>query len=153
MTLAPELQSVGLANAKVLSILHGACFHDGWTVEMMASLLGGNGSFAFIASKGGDPLGFIMARQAVEAGEILSVGVLPFARGQGIGRALLSAVTQRMAGQRAEMLFLEVAVTNQAARALYDSFGFITCGRFKNYYDNQDGTRDDAIVMRRDLFV
>ncbi|MFD2264121.1 ribosomal protein S18-alanine N-acetyltransferase [Lacibacterium aquatile] len=152
MTAGPVLQPAGIAHVEVLAALHGASFAEAWTVETMVGLLDGNGSFAFIATNP-DPVGFVIARLTVGEGEILSIGVLPSARGTGIGRALLSAVTRRMAGQGAEMLFLEVAETNQAARALYQGFGFVPVGRRKNYYDNPDGTHDDAIVMRRDLFV
>lgn len=152
MTAGLVLTPVGPAFAEVFSALHTACFSEAWTTQTMQDLMSAAGSYAVLAANP-DPVGFVLARLTVGEGEILSIGVLPSERGKGTARALLSAVTQRMAPQGAEMLFLEVAETNHAARALYDGFGFVPVGRRKNYYDNPDGTKDDAIVMRRDLFV
>ena len=46
-------------------------------------------------------------------------------------------------------LFIEVAVSNPAGLALYASCGFASAGLRKNYYGRSDGTREDALVMRK----
>ncbi len=48
-----------------------------------------------------------------------------------------------------EALWLEVAEDNDPARALYKGCGFQSVGRRAGYYLRGDGTRRDAVVMRR----
>ena len=59
--------------------------------------------FAFLA-----PDGFILARAAGGEAEILTLAVMPAARRQGIGRALVPAAARHAQGLGAESLFLEV---------------------------------------------
>jgi [ribosomal protein S18]-alanine N-acetyltransferase len=47
--------------------------------------------------------------------------------------------------------FLEVAVDNRAAIALYERLGFHQAGRRLYYYDRGEAGRVDALVMRLDL--
>ena len=47
------------------------------------------------------------------------------------------------------MLWLEVAVDNAAAVALYEKAGFETTGRRPRYYARPSGERVDALLMRR----
>ena len=51
----------------------------------------------------------------------------------------------------AETLFLEVAVDNTAAIALYRAAGFASAGTRKGYYDRGAAGRVDALVLRLDL--
>ena len=52
------------------------------------------------------------------------LAVLPAARGQGIGRALLAAAEERARARGCGKLTLEVLDVNARARGLYASFGF-----------------------------
>jgi ribosomal-protein-alanine N-acetyltransferase len=91
--------------------------------------------------------GMILARVAADEAEILTLAVDPARRRQGIGAALLRAAMERAAGMGATAMFLEVAVTNQAARALYAAHGFTEAGLRRRYY--ADGT--DALILRSTL--
>lgn len=79
---------------------------------------------------------------------INNLAVHPELRGRGIGRALLQRILSegRRAGCR--MALLEVRPSNAAARALYESEGFVQVGRRKNYYREE---REDALVLSLDL--
>jgi GNAT superfamily N-acetyltransferase len=58
----------------------------------------------------------------------VSIGVTPDCRGQGIGRALLSALIDRACEDGLEALSLSVSPRNQAALRLYSSLGFARVG-------------------------
>jgi ribosomal-protein-alanine N-acetyltransferase len=80
------------------------------------------------------------------AGEmhIMNLAVHPRCRRQGIARALLQEGLKSARAQGAEVVWLEVRPSNEAAQALYESFGFQKVGRRPRYYaDNQE----DAVLM------
>ncbi len=142
-TLVPAM----VAHGAVMAGIHRVCFKDPWGVGSMETTLMMPGSQAAIALDNAEqPVGMIVWQVVLDEAEILTLAVLPPARRLGLGRRLLdhAAAEARAAGAR--KLFLEVAVGNEAALALYHSAGFIQVGVRRGYYK---GT--DALAMRRDL--
>ena len=93
----------------------------------------------------------VMMRAPGEA-QILNLSVVPDARRQGLGRALLERFIDDALRAGAEQIFLEVRVSNLAAIALYRSAGFEPVARRANYYPaTPRATPEDALVMRRRL--
>jgi [ribosomal protein S18]-alanine N-acetyltransferase len=84
---------------------------------------------------------------SVAAGEahILNVCIRREDQGKGHGRALVRHILER-ARAGAEMVFLEVRPSNQAAIRLYESVGFNEIGLRRNYYPAAKG-REDALVL------
>ena len=78
-------------------------------------------------------------------------GVTPAARRKGVAQALLAAGLGAARGRGAAQAFLEVAVDNEAAIALYQRLGFHRAGKRLYYYDRGAAGRMDALVMRLDL--
>jgi len=83
--------------------------------------------------------------------QILNLSVVPDARRQGIGRALLRCFLDDARRFFAEQIFLEVRTSNVAAMRLYEAEGFAPVARRVEYYPGAapDAPREDAIVMRR----
>jgi ribosomal-protein-alanine N-acetyltransferase len=133
------------AHAAVMAAIHAAAFPPGqrWGPDAMALELALPGVFALVDPRGG----MILARVAADEAEILTLAVLPESRRHGIARALLEEAAAVAATHGAASLFLEVALRNAPARALYAAAGFAEIGRRRRYY--ADG--DDAMVMRRTL--
>jgi ribosomal-protein-alanine N-acetyltransferase len=96
---------------------------------------------------GGSPvLGYVVAWFASGEGEIANLAVAPAARNRGVGSILLDAALAEARRLGAEQIFLEVRSTNERARRLYDSRGFVEVGRRKNYYRRPI---EDAVILRR----
>jgi len=93
----------------------------------------------------------VLARQAAGEGEILTVAVARSHRRLGLGWRLMDAVLRELHAARSEALFLEVDETNAAAIALYRRLGFAEVGRRPAYYNDDQGRKTAALVMRRDL--
>lgn len=91
--------------------------------------------------------GYLVGRVVMEQAEIFSVGVGSPVRRLGCGRRLVEIFCGHAALNGAEKVFLEVAVDNANALALYRKTGFKSVGRRKNYYADPDGKRVDALVM------
>lgn len=73
---------------------------------------------------------------------VTTLAVHPPYRRLGAGSLLLSYLLQEAFSKGARQVYLEVRDFNQAARALYEKYGFKKIGRRKNYYYHED-----ALVM------
>jgi putative acetyltransferase len=75
-----------------------------------------------------------------EHGEIKSMHTVQAARGQGVGRAMLSHLLDvaRSRGYRRVSLETGTMVEFAPARALYESAGFVACGPFGDYRPSED---------------
>lgn len=85
--------------------------------------------------------------------QILNLSVVPDARREGLGRALLRQFVDDAKLLNAEQVFLEVRESNVAAIGLYASEGFAPVARRVGYYPGAtaEAPREDALVMRRPL--
>jgi len=85
--------------------------------------------------------------------QILNISVVPDARRQGFGRALLQQFIDDARQFGADQCFLEVRISNSAAIRLYETSGFASVARRSQYYPpvTPDSPREDALVMRRGL--
>jgi len=97
----------------------------------------------------------VRERRQAQPGEaqILNLSVVPDARREGLGRALLRHFVEDAQQCHAEQIFLEVRMSNVAAIRLYEAEGFAPVARRADYYPGvtADAPREDAIVMRRAL--
>jgi ribosomal-protein-alanine N-acetyltransferase len=129
-----------------LSDLHLLCGFRDWTALALERFLGSPGVDCLTASIKGDCVGFLLYRAAGDETEIISFGVRPACRRRGIAEALL-AKTLSDAPSLCCAWFLEVAVDNTAAQALYERHGFTQAGRRPEYYGRGEN-RIDALVLR-----
>ena len=85
-----------------------------------------------------------------EEAQILNLSVVPDARREGIGRALLQRFVEDARHLHTGQVFLEVRASNVAAIKLYESAGFVRVGRRAHYYPSiaLELAREDALVMR-----
>ncbi len=100
-----------------------------------------------VAEVDGRIVGFLVSRQIFAGGsttpterEILNLAVMPAYRRLGIATRLLHSEFRNKA-----IFLLEVRESNLAAKALYESLGFVEISRRQGYYDHPPET---AIVMR-----
>jgi len=137
---------VSIVHARVISVLHGACFEEAWNEKSICEVLNMAGTTGFIAGADVEtPQGFILFRVAADEAEIISIGVIPAARKNGLAKILLRASIKGAAMRGAAKMFLEVATDNTAARALYETARFRIIGKRPGYYDRASG-KLDAIV-------
>ena len=99
----------------------------------------------------GEVLGFIFDTAIAGQGEVLTIGIAPLARRQGIARALLENLFERHKKLHVAAITLEVAQDNVAAQRLYESQGFRIAGRRPAYYRRSGGPPVDAWILRRML--
>jgi len=143
------IEPVGVDAAAKLAQLHARAFDRPWSAAEIGKMLENPAVVALVAG-GADAQGFIIAWAVAGEAEVLTVAVIPEARRQGVGAALVTAAAAAVLARGASSMHLEVAEPNAAARALYAKLGFAEAGRRRDYYATEQG-RVDAIVMRRAL--
>ncbi|EPX85969.1 Ribosomal-protein-S18p-alanine acetyltransferase [Salipiger mucosus DSM 16094] len=94
---------------------------------------------------------FVLGRVVADEAEIFALATDPEHQRRGAARAALAAFEQAAAERGAATVLLEVAEENEPARAFYAACGYEDCGRRRGYYHRPDGSRDDALLMRRSL--
>ncbi|WP_418277828.1 ribosomal protein S18-alanine N-acetyltransferase [Isoptericola jiangsuensis] len=127
-----------------------------WTYGMLADELAGLGRWYVVAEATDVLHGFGRHPVVGYAGlwfdgddaQVMTIGTARSHQHRGVGRTLLQALVDRARALRAGALFLEVAVDNAHALALYEQFGFVRLGIRKRYYQPED---KDAFTMRMDL--
>jgi [ribosomal protein S18]-alanine N-acetyltransferase len=87
--------------------------------------------------------GFLVGRVLEGEWEIENIAIVGQARRRGLGTRLVGEFLDLARAQGAEAVFLEVRESNQAARSLYEKWGFLEGGRRPRYYRDPE---EDAIV-------
>jgi ribosomal-protein-alanine N-acetyltransferase len=123
---------------------------EAWTANGYRTELADTRHRRYLAVEGadGELLGWGGVRVIGTEAEILTVGVVPAARRQGLAVRLLAALLDEARQLGGTEAFLEVRIDNEPARALYRREGFAEIGMRPGYYANG---RVDAVVMQRGL--
>ena len=115
-----------------------------WTEMGFFSFLLRDDTMFLVAEEEGKIIGYMGIMMVLDEGEITNVSVSKQARRRGIGRALVGEMIRRMKKRGIVTLHLEVRKSNDAAIALYSSFGFVKDGERKMYYEEPV---EDAVLM------
>ncbi len=137
-------------DAKALAALHGRCFPRPWKAEDFRRYADMSSYPGLLAWIGPQLVGFVIVSIAGDEAEILTLGTDSAVRRQGIASALLTRMMENVADLGAAVIFLEVGIANEGARALYERHDFVSEGLRKGYYDMPDGPQD-AVIMKRTL--
>jgi [ribosomal protein S18]-alanine N-acetyltransferase len=147
MSAAAAIRPLDIADARVAADLH-AVMPEPWTEKDWAGFLADPLVVALGTEEDAELVGAILVRVVADEAEVLTNVVAERARGRGIGRDLLDSGLEEAVRRGAATAFLEVAVDNSTAIALYRRAGFVEIGRRRGYYRRAGGAID-AILMRR----
>ncbi len=100
--------------------------------------------FYRVARVGGRVVGYGGLMFVPDEAHVTTLAVHPDWQGRRIGARLLLVLAREAVSRGVEGLTLEVRMGNDAARALYQRFGFAPAGVRKNYYAE---VGEDALVM------
>lgn len=131
-----------------LAALERVCFSRPWSRQMLADELD-NQCAAFLTALEPDSdrvIGYAGLLVAADEGYITNVAVEPSRRRQGVAAQLLQVFDNFVRANKLAFLTLEVRPSNEAAIALYRSFGFEEVGRRRNYYDLP---KEDALILTK----
>jgi ribosomal protein S18 acetylase RimI-like enzyme len=108
--------------------------------ERIRELLAGGDTAILLAGSGPDGLAILRFRLAITTPGLecylAELYVVPARRGQGLGRALMTAAIDEARARGADYMDLGTSEDDVAARALYESLGFV----------NREGGRPDGPI-------
>ena len=139
-----------LEEIDVLVHVEHESFSNPWTRDMYVAEFGNpDVSFFYLArdAASGDVAGFCAFWRVLDELHINNLAVLPDVRRAGVATALLTYVLEYGAGLGARRATLEVRRSNEAARLLYERFGFTVAGVRHGYYTKPV---EDALVLWRE---
>ena len=129
---------------RVLSI-EARVYPRPWSASLFLSELAQRTSRTYLVARyEGEVVGYAGMMFTGREAHVTNIAVDPDFHVRKVGtRLLLTLVTEAIA-RGCEMISLEVRVTNTAAQAMYEKFGFSVAGIRKGYYIE---TSEDALVM------
>jgi ribosomal-protein-alanine N-acetyltransferase len=127
--------------------LERICFSEPWSEHALELLLT-DAAIGYVCEISGRAVAYVGMMLAYDEGQITNVAVHPDERRQGMGRALMDAVTQEARARGFVRIALEVRESNRAAIQLYERDGFVIAGKRSRFYRNPT---EDAFVMIKAL--
>ena len=133
------LHTWGQAGPARFFAVYDAAFRDrpgfpGWPQHRWVEWVSGDDDFrpqwSMLAVLDGADVGFIVGDAS---GRIVQMGVVPSARGSGIGAVLIGEAVGRMRSSGQKIITLDVNIDNPRAIALYARVGFTRTGRRARY--------------------
>ena len=123
-------------------------FSDPWSEKSVASELDNPLSLWLIAEADGVVAGYVGSQTVLDRAEMMNLAVAQAFRRQGIGELLVKSLTEALAEKGVKTLLLEVRISNEPAKQLYQKLGFENVGKRPRYYEKP---REDALILRKEL--
>ncbi|SRR5579885_671616 len=129
----------------VLAIEQASPLAAHWPRAQYETAIGNREKLFLIADRGHSVVGFLLASTSIQEWELENIAVVPSARRQGIGLALMNALIA--AAERADAIEIrqEIRASNRAAQRLGQHVGFIQNGRRPGYYHDP---QEDALLFK-----
>jgi ribosomal-protein-alanine N-acetyltransferase len=143
-----KIRRSGAEDVRVLDAIDQVCFPPdiAFSHDEIASYLGHPKSIAWVAERAGTILGFVMTHVQDELfTHVITLDVIPEARRQRIGTALMNRMHKELRRSGLNIFILEVSVENSPARKLYEQLQYEYLEKLPGYYHG----RQDAWRMAR----
>jgi [ribosomal protein S18]-alanine N-acetyltransferase len=113
------------------------CFGaDAWPEIDFLNLVEDEGGLFLIGERSTELLAYVIGWLIEGEGYIANLAVHPGVRGQQIGRSMVERIIAELTSRGADDLALHVNENNLAAIRLYESFGFRTVDKMRDYYED-----------------
>jgi ribosomal-protein-alanine N-acetyltransferase len=140
-----DIRRLTLADLTDIERIEHRVYPTPWSRSMFAGELAKPSSICVGAfDESGRLVGYLIVSRYVDAWHIMNVAVDSDCRRLGIGTRLLAELFELTADDPHRGYTLEVRISNDAAIALYEGFGFTRSGLRRGYYTDN---REDALIM------
>ena len=141
----PVIRFMRLKDVEAVAVIEEASFARPWSRESFRQELTRNAVARYlVAEENGEIIGYAGAWVILDESHITNIAVREDARGKGLGKRLTAELLQILSNLGACYATLEVRVSNLRAQNLYKGLGFISVGKRKRYYEDNN---EDAYLM------
>ena len=141
----PVIRFMRLKDVDAVAAIEKDTFARPWSRESFRQELTRNAAARYVvAEENGDVIGYAGAWIILDESHITNIAVRADARGRGVGKRLTAELLQILSNLGACYATLEVRVSNERAQHMYKSLGFVSVGKRKRYYEDND---EDAFLM------
>jgi ribosomal-protein-alanine N-acetyltransferase len=138
-----DIRSMSRSDIPAVAELESEIYGQPWPPRVFFDELAMENRRYLVATDGnGLLLGYCGLLIVEEDAHVTTIAVAPRSRGHQLGTRLMLEMVDAALDAGTRHLTLEVRVSNNAAKKLYERFGFDPVGRRKNYYKDED-----ALVM------
>jgi ribosomal-protein-alanine N-acetyltransferase len=144
-----ELSELSIDDMKVEDLpeivsIETASFTTPWSETLFYNEIFKAIAVSRVAKIDGKVVGHLCANVILDEGHILNLAVHPEFRRLGIASSLIKDMIDIMRDRNCRSVFLEVRISNEQARIMYQKLGFSLLGTRKNYYISPV---EDAVIM------
>lgn len=141
-----KLRRLEKADVSQTVLLEQKCFSVPWSEASLYQDIVNNDLARYYGAFDGNEMliAYMGYWKVLEQAHVTNVAVDPAWRRRGVGKRLFGYVLQEAAKEGVESLTLEVRPSNEAALALYRSFGLEEQGRRRHYYSDNG---EDALIL------
>ena len=139
------IRPMNAGDLDAVTAIEAATFARPWSRESFRQEVTRNVAARYlVAEEDGKVIGYAGAWIILDESHITNIAITEAERGKGIGRKLTEALMQYLSNLGASYATLEVRVSNERAQHLYKSLGFVSVGKRKRYYEDNN---EDAFLM------
>ena len=142
-----KIIAMNASHVDAVAELEKQCFSQPWSRNSVVSELENPLALWLVAVEGEQVLGYVGSQSVLDEADMMNLAVEEAARRQGIAGALVRELICRLKEKGIRCLTLEVRASNEPAKALYASLGYVQVGRRPNYYFKP---REDALILRKE---
>lgn len=143
-----EIIKMNESHVAAVAELEAMLFSAPWDEASVRSELQNELNLWLVAVDHGFVQGYIGSQTVLGESDMLNLAVHPDHRRKGIGRLLTQALCDSLKEGGSHCITLEVRVSNEPAKTLYESMGFVPVGRRPRYYSRPI---EDADILRKEL--
>ncbi|MEA2485478.1 MAG: [ribosomal protein S18]-alanine N-acetyltransferase [Actinomycetota bacterium] len=143
----PELELTRMRRRHLRRVLaiEGQVYPRPWSASLFLSELAQRTARTYLVAKAeGEVVGYAGMMFMGDEAHVTNIAVDPSFHGRKTGTRLLLAIITEAIARGAEVISLEVRVSNRIAQSMYEKFGFSVVGVRKGYYVE---TNEDALIM------
>jgi ribosomal-protein-alanine N-acetyltransferase len=143
-----RIRSFAPDDVSQVASIEAASYRDPWSEESFRDVQKSlDTSWVAVSEDSEEIIGYLVTQWVVDEVHILNVAVRADCRRRGVATNLLAMLLDLASHRGMREAYLEVRVSNHAARNIYRNFGFSDMATRKRYYP--DG--EDALVMQMNL--
>lgn len=148
LSLSVTLRAANAGDVAAMAEIERLAFTDPWPLSAFQELIRQPHARVTVAENAQEGVcGYCVMLHVLDEGEIANIAVAPAWWRRGVASRLLDEALREAVTREIRSVFLEVRLSNEPARQLYESRGFAPVGRRRAYYRDP---LEDALVLRWD---